>query len=116
MEFADMTSIALPPPDAAIVKRRPAIVAELQKLLGADRVIGDEDGRRAYDTDALTSYRRMPLAVLLPRSTEEVAASLKYCHANGIKVVARGAGTSLAGGALPAEDARPRLSQSHRAR
>jgi glycolate oxidase len=100
-----MTSIVLPIPDAALMKRRPQIVAELQKLLGADRVIGDEDGRRAYETDALTSYRRMPLAVVLPRTTEEVAASLRYCHANGIKVVARGAGTSLAGGALPAEDA-----------
>ncbi len=100
-----MTTIALPAPDAAIVARRPAIVAELQKLLGADRVIGDEDGRRAYETDALTAYRRMPLAVVLPRSTEDVSAALRYCHANGIKVVARGAGTSLAGGALPAEDA-----------
>jgi glycolate oxidase len=100
-----MTSIVLPDPDAAIVRRRPQIVAELQKLLGADRVIGDEDGRRAYETDALTSYRRMPLAVVLPRTTEEVATALRYCHANGIKVVARGAGTSLAGGALPAEDA-----------
>ena len=100
-----MTSIALPTPDASIVARRPAIVAELQKLLGADRVIGDEDGRRAFETDALTAYRCMPLAVVLPRSTEEVATALKYCHANGVKVVARGAGTSLAGGALPSEDA-----------
>ena len=100
-----MTSIVLPEPDAAIVARRPLIVAELQKLLGADRVVGDEDGRRAFETDALTAYRRMPLVVLLPQSTAEVAAALKYCHANGLKVVARGAGTSLAGGALPAEDA-----------
>lgn len=100
-----MTSIALPAPDAAIVGRRSQIVAELQKLLGPDRVIGDEDGRRAYETDALTAYRRMPLAVVLPQSTAEVAAALKYCSANGIKVVARGAGTSLSGGALPAEDA-----------
>jgi glycolate oxidase len=100
-----MSSIELPEPDARIVARRPAIVVELQKLLGVDRVVGDEDGRRAYETDALTSYRRMPLAVVLPRTTAEVAAALKYCHTNGIKVVARGAGTSLAGGALPAEDA-----------
>ena len=100
-----MTSIALPVPDAATIALRPHIVAELQSLLGADRVIGDEDGRRAYDTDALTAYRRMPLAVVLPQSTAEVAKALKYCHANGLKVVARGAGTSLAGGALPAEDA-----------
>ena len=100
-----MTSILLPEPDAGIVARRLAIVGELQKLLGKDRVIGDDDGRRAYETDALTAYRRMPLAVVLPQSTNEVASALRYCHANGIKVVARGAGTSLAGGALPAEDA-----------
>ena len=100
-----MSSIILPVPDAAIVARRPEIVAELQKLLGADRVVGDEDGRRAYETDAFTAYRCMPLAVVLPQSTAEVSAALKYCHANGLKVVARGAGTSLAGGALPAEDA-----------
>ncbi len=85
--------------------RRPAIVKDLIKLLGADRVVADDDGRRAYETDALTAYRRMPLLVLLPRTTDEVAKALKYCHTNRIKVVARGAGTSLAGGALPAEDA-----------
>ena len=100
-----MSSILMPEPDASVVARRPEIVAELTRLLGADRVVADEDGRRTYETDALTAYRCMPLAVLLPRSTEEVGAALEYCHANGIKVIARGAGTSLAGGALPAEDA-----------
>ena len=68
-------------------------------------MIADEDGRRAYETDALTAYRRLPLAVVLPASTEEVSRVLRYCHQHGIKVVARGAGTSLSGGALPAEDA-----------
>ena len=46
----------------------------------------------------------MPLAVVLPSSTEEVSAILRYCHDNKIKVVPRGAGTSLSGGALPLED------------
>ena len=73
--------------------------------MGPDAVIADEDGRRAYETDALTAYRRLPLAVVLPASTEEVSRALRYCHQHGIKVVARGAGTSLSGGALPAEDA-----------
>src|SRR5690606_26111441 len=68
-------------------------------------VISDEDGRRAYETDALTAYRQMPLAVVLPTSTEGVAAALQYAHANGIRVVPRGAGTSLCGGALPLADA-----------
>ena len=68
-------------------------------------IIADEDGRRAYETDALTAYQRMPLAVVLPETTERWRAVLRYCNPNDIKVVPRGAGTSLCGGALPAEDA-----------
>ena len=100
-----MTHIALPVPDQATIARRDEIAAGIAALIGRDRVITDIDGRRAYETDALTAYRRMPLAVVLPRSTAEVAATLRYCHGERIKVVPRGAGTSLAGGALPAEDA-----------
>jgi len=98
-------SIELPPPDPAVVARRDAIVADLITICGAAAVIADEDGRRAFETDALTAYRRMPLAVVLPTSTEQVAAVLSYARVNRIKVVPRGAGTSLCGGALPAEDA-----------
>jgi glycolate dehydrogenase FAD-linked subunit len=97
--------LALPEPDRAVVRQREAIVADLRKLVPPGTIISDEEGRRAYETDALTAYRRMPLAVALPASTEEVSRLLRYCHANDIKVVARGAGTSLSGGALPAEDA-----------
>jgi glycolate oxidase len=100
-----MSSIELPPPDPAVIGRRDAIVSDLIAICGADAVIGDEDGRRAFETDALTAYRRMPLAVVLPTSTEAVAAVLSYARVNRIKVVPRGAGTSLCGGALPAEDA-----------
>jgi glycolate oxidase len=97
--------LALPEPDRAVVRQREAIVADLRRLVPAGTIIADEEGRRAYETDALTAYRRLPLAVALPASTEEVSRLLRYCHANDIKVVARGAGTSLSGGALPAEDA-----------
>jgi glycolate oxidase len=100
-----MGLVALPEPDRAMMSRRDAIVADLRRLVGADAVIADEDGRRAYETDALTAYRALPLVVVLPASTEEVSRTLRYCHQNGLKVVARGAGTSLAGGALPTEDA-----------
>ena len=100
-----MAHIELPAPDAAIVAGRDAIVADLVRLLGAAYVVADDDGRRAFETDALTAYRRMPLAVVLPRSTDDVSRVLRYCHEHGIKVVPRGAGTSLCGGALPAEDA-----------
>ena len=100
-----MGLVALPEPDRAIVSRREAIVEDLRRLVGAHAVIADEDGRRAFETDALTAYRQMPLVVVLPTSTEEVSRTLRYCYQHGIKVVARGAGTSLSGGALPAEDA-----------
>jgi glycolate oxidase len=100
-----MSAIALPVPDPQIIARRDQIVRQLAALIGADSVIGDEDGRRAFETDGLTAYRRMPLAVVLPRTTEDVARVLRFSRDGGIKVVARGAGTSLCGGALPAEDA-----------
>jgi glycolate oxidase len=102
---ANMSRVILPDPDRAILARRDIIVADLRRLLGAEAIIADEVGRRAYETDALTAYRRLPLVVVLPSTTEEVASVLRYCHQYGIKVVARGAGTSLSGGALPAEDA-----------
>jgi len=95
----------LPEPDRAILARRDGIVADLRRLVGGQAIIADEVGRRAYETDALTAYRRLPLAVVLPGTTEEVARVLRYCDQWGIKVVARGAGTSLSGGALPTEDA-----------
>ncbi|MCB1509311.1 MAG: FAD-binding protein, partial [Hyphomicrobiaceae bacterium] len=99
-----MSTIALQQSDDRVAGRRDVIVQALVELVGADAVIADEDGRRAYETDALTAYCRMPLAVVLPRTTEEVAAVMRYCHGEGIKVFPRGAGTSLCGGALPAED------------
>ena len=98
-------TLALPEPDYAVMRQREAIVADLRRLVDPAAIIADEEGRRAYETDALTAYRRVPLAVALPTSTEDVSRLLRYCHANDIKVVARGAGTSLSGGALPAEDA-----------
>jgi glycolate oxidase len=99
-----MSSIRLPEPDSDVVARRGSIVADLRSLVGNDAVIADEDGCRAFETDGLTAYRRMPLAVVLPQTTDEVSKLLRYCHGQGIKVVPRGAGTSLCGGALPAED------------
>ena len=100
-----MSLIELPVPDHLIIAQRAEIARDLAALTSPGAVIADEDGRRAFETDALTAYRCMPLAVVLPSTTDEVAKVLKYAKANRIKVVARGAGTSLCGGALPAEDA-----------
>ena len=100
-----MTAIAFPTPDPRILARREPILAGLAALLPPECLITAEDERRAFETDALTAYRRLPLAVALPRSTQEVSAVLKFLRAEGVKVVPRGAGTSLSGGAIPQEDA-----------
>jgi len=99
-----MSAIALPQPDSRILAARDEIVAGLAAILGEGGVITAEDERRAYETDALTAYRSVPLAVVLPTSTEEVAAVLRFLATHRVKVVPRGAGTSLSGGALPTED------------
>ena len=97
--------IPMPKPDPAVMARRDEIVRDLRGLVsGKDSVIEHQDEVRAYETDAFTAYRQMPLAVVLPETTEEVAEVLHYCNRFGVKVVARGAGTSLAGGALPLAD------------
>jgi glycolate oxidase len=94
----------MPEPDTAILSRKSKIVDRLRAALPAAAVIHDEAELRAYECDALTAYRCPPLAVTLPASTEEVAAVLRICHAEGVPVVPRGSGTSLAGGALPTAD------------
>src|SRR3954467_931120 len=98
-------SIAFPKPDEAVVARRDEILSGLAQLVAPEALVTSEDERRAFETDALTAYHKMPLAVVLPSTTEEVSAVLKFCRQHGVKVVPRGAGTSLAGGAIAQEDA-----------
>ncbi len=100
-----MSRIAFPKLDQGILARAEAIRAGLSEFLSPECLIVDEAGRRAFETDALTAYRRSPLAVVLPRTTEEVARTVRYCRDQGVNVVPRGAGTSLSGGAVPQEDA-----------
>jgi glycolate oxidase len=94
----------MPEPDAAIIARRDAIAAALRTIVPGEGVIAAEPERRAYESDGLTAYRQPPLVVVLPSSVAQVAAVLRYCKDNGIKIVPRGAGTSLSGGALPLAD------------
>jgi glycolate oxidase len=100
----DMSGIAIVEPKPEIVSKRDKFVNALRKLVSPRAVVADEAGRRAFETDALTAYKCMPMAVVLPASTEEVSAVLRFCHLSKIRVVPRGAGTSLAGGALPSAD------------
>jgi len=94
----------MPEPDAGVIARRAEIAAALNRIVPGEGVILDEDERRAYESDGLTAYRQSPLLVVLPSTTDQVAAVLRYCRDNRIKVVPRGAGTSLSGGALPLAD------------
>jgi len=93
----------MPAPDPAILARRAELLARLRVAV-PDGVIEDEASRRAYEQDALTAYRQIPMLVVLPSSTQQVASVLRICCSLGVKVVPRGAGTSLSGGALPLAD------------
>ena len=94
----------MPAPDQAVIARRAEIVAALRAIVPGEGVIDSEEERRAYECDGLNIYRQMPMVVCLPSTTAQVSAVLRYCHQEGIKVVPRGAGTGLSGGALPLGD------------
>ena len=94
----------MPSPNTAILSRKVELVARLKTVLPADAVIEDEAETRAYECDALAAYRCPPLVAVLPATTQEVSDVLRICHDMGVPVVPRGAGTSLAGGALPTAD------------
>jgi glycolate oxidase len=97
-------SVRMPELDAGILGRRDRIVAALRSIVPGEGVIAGEREMRPYETDGLTAYRQLPMVVVLPETTQQVAEVLRYCHDEGIKVVPRGAGTSLSGGALPLGD------------
>jgi len=93
-----------PAPKPDVLARRDVIVAGLAALVPETGLIAEPLRLKPYETDGLSAYRQVPLAVVLPETTEQVAAVLRFCHQNGVRVVPRGAGTSLSGGALPLED------------
>ncbi len=92
------------PLEPDLIARKSQIAATLRNLLGAEAVIEDAIGLKPYESDALTAYQQPPLLVALPSTTAQVSAVLAWCHAEGVKVVPRGAGTSLSGGALGLAD------------
>jgi glycolate oxidase len=96
--------LLMPAHDDGVLKRRRSIVRALRAILPDEGVIATEREMKPYESDGLTAYRQLPMVVVLPETTAEVARVLRYCHDNGIKVVPRGAGTSLSGGALPLGD------------
>lgn len=94
----------MPVPNPAILARKARLVERLQQVLPEDAVIYDISETRAYECDALTAYKCPPMVAVLPSSTQEVSDILRICHQEGVPVVPRGSGTSLAGGALPTAD------------
>ena len=96
--------LTMPIPDAETIARRADIAAALRAIVPGEGVVEAPIEMRAFETDGLTAYRQMPLVVVLPETAAQVSAVLKYAHENEIKVVPRGAGTSLSGGALPLAD------------
>ena len=96
--------LKMPPADARVLARKGEIAAAL-RAIAPDGVIDDLDALRVYESDGLTAYRQPPMLAVLPRTVDQVSAILRWCHAEGVKVVPRGSGTSLSGGALPLEDA-----------
>ena len=96
--------IAMPLPDEAVLARRADIASALRRMVKAAHVIDTPASLKAYESDGLTAYRQPPMLVVLPETTAEVSAILKYADDEGIKIVPRGAGTSLSGGALPLAD------------
>ncbi len=96
----------MPDPDSAVIARRLGIVKDLLKIIpDKSRILSDLDECTNYDSDAMVSYRTLPMLVVLPINTQEVSKILAYCHQNKIKIVPRGAGTSLSGGSHPVADA-----------
>lgn len=104
--MTEATNLALKMPDLDenILARRSEILRELRARVPGEGVISEENEMRPYESDGLTAYQQLPFVVVLPETVEQVSQVLKYCHETGLKVVPRGAGTSLSGGALPLGD------------
>jgi len=98
-------SIVMPAPDAGTLTKRDRIVAAMRSIVPGEGVIEDAASLRPWESDGLTAYRQPPMLVVLPETVEQVSAVLRWCHAENVKVVPRGSGTSLSGGALPLADA-----------
>ena len=99
-----MGAVLMPKPDQETIARKAEIVEMLRAIVPGEGVIADVDELRAYECDGLAAYRQIPLAVVLPETTDQVSRVLRLCDAEKIKVVPRGAGTGLSGGALPLTD------------
>jgi len=98
-------SIVMPAPNPETLAKRELIIAAMRAIVPGEGVITEPHELRPWESDGLTAYRQPPMLVVLPETVEQVSAVLRWCHDEGVKVVPRGSGTSLSGGALPLADA-----------
>ena len=94
----------MPAPDPTLIARKAEIVRALSQIVPGEGVVSEPSDLVPFESDGLSAYRQAPIAVVLPDTTDQVARILAWCQTNGVKVVPRGAGTSLSGGALPLAD------------
>lgn len=80
------------------------LIRALRGLLPSESVLADAEDMRPFECDGLAVYRQLPMVVALPETVAQVQSIMRLCHAHGVPVVARGAGTGLSGGALPLAD------------
>ena len=99
-----MTTLKMPKVDRKIIKNRDNIIKDICNFTRRRNVLAEHEELKPYETDGLTAYKQTPMLVVLPETTQEVSKILSYCNKNKIKVVPRGAGTGLAGSALPLAD------------
>src|SRR5262249_62141890 len=94
-------SLVTPAPAVEPVLAPPSWIGRLMAVVGERNVIRERVDLLTYECDALTSFRAAPSVVVLPASTEEVAAAVRIAVEAGMPIVPRGAGTGLSRGALP---------------
>ena len=99
-----MTTLKMPRVDRKVLKDRDKIIKDICSFTSSENVLSEQEELKPYETDGLTAYKQTPMIVVLPKTTQEVSKILSYCNKNKIKVVPRGAGTGLAGSALPLAD------------
>jgi len=97
-------SLTMPRPREEVLANREAIAADLRAIVPGEGVVTAADALRPFETDGLTAYRQAPMLAVLPETVEQVSQVLRYCYDNNVRVVPRGSGTSLSGGALPLSD------------
>ena len=99
-----MSKLAMPKIDRKLLSKKAMVIKNLKKIIKSENVLDHEDQIRPFETDALSAYKQKPLAVVFPEDKQDVSRILSFCNQERIKVVPRGAGTGLSGGALPLAD------------